>query len=362
MILMRSRLLLPSAAAALVLITSGCSSSGDGSDDQDTAVAAAFYPLAYVAERIAAGTPTDVTALTRPGGEPHDLELDVQTTATISEADLVVFLEDFQPAVDEAVEQNASGKTLNAAEAVDLLAVEESEEEHAEHADERSDEPVGGETEEHADDHTSDETADHADEETADHADEETEEHAEEEQTADTHDHGDEDPHFWHDPLRMADLGDAVAAELAALDEENASSYEENAVDLRADLEALDRAFAEGLADCERDTVVVSHDAFGYLEKYDVHLTGIAGLSPDAEPSPAHLAELQELIREEGITTVFSERLAAPKLSETLANDLGIDTAVLDPIEGLTDDTSGEDYLSLMEQNLTALRTANGCA
>jgi zinc transport system substrate-binding protein len=106
---------------------------------------------------------------------------------------------------------------------------------------------------------------------------------------------------------------------------------------------------------------VVSHDAFGYLEKYGLHLAGVAGLSPDAEPTPANLADLHELIQDEGITTVFSERLASPRFTEPLADDLGIKTEVLDPIEGLTDETSEEDYLSLMEQNLDALREANGC-
>ena len=316
MILMRSSMI-TSVLAGTVLLASGCSAfeDGGGGDGGEVTVVAAFYPLEYVAERVA-GDAAEVTLLTQPGGEPHDLELDVQATAAVTEADLVVFEHGFQPAVDEAVEQNASGEAVDAAEVVDLLAAEESEEEHEEHAEEEGD----------------------------------------------AHEHGDEDPHFWHDPLRMADLGDAVAERLAEADEANAALYEDNAADLRADLEALDKAFTDGLASCERDTVVVSHDAFSYLEKYGVHLTGIAGLSPDAEPSPAHRAELEELIRDEGITTVFTERLAAPELSETLAADVGIDTAVLDPIEGLTVETSSEDYLSLMEENLEALRTATECA
>ena len=106
---------------------------------------------------------------------------------------------------------------------------------------------------------------------------------------------------------------------------------------------------------------MVSHDAFGYLQKYGLHLAPIAGLSPDAEPTPAVLAELSELIETEGLTTVFSERLASPALADTLATDLGLRTDVLDPIEGLTDETADEDYLSLMRQNLAALQEANGC-
>ncbi len=106
---------------------------------------------------------------------------------------------------------------------------------------------------------------------------------------------------------------------------------------------------------------MVSHDAFGYLAPYGLHVEGIAGLSPDAEPTPADLARLQDLITTDGITTVFAERLGSQKSSQTLADDLGITTAVLDPIEGLGDETADEDYLSLMRENLAALQLANGC-
>lgn len=331
---MRSSLAL---ATATALLATGCSAlSDDGGESGDVVVAAGFYPLAYVAERVAASTPAEITLLTQPGAEAHDLELDVQATAVISEADLVVFEQGFQPAVDEAVEQSATGETLDAAAVVDLLAVTESEEEHAEHAEDPG----------HED-------ADHEDGE--DH--ETGEEHAEE----DAHDHGDEDPHFWHDPRRMAELGDAVADRLAEVDPDHAATYQDNAAALRADLEALDQELADGLAACERDVVVVSHDAFGYLEKYGIHLEPIVGLTPDSEPSPAHRAELEELVRAEGITTVFAERLGSYENSESLAGDLGLTVGVLDPIEGLTTETSGEDYVSLMQANLEALRTANGC-
>ena len=293
---------------ASVLLT-GCAALGDDSSASGRTVVSAFYPLQYVAERVA-GDLADVENLTEPGGEPHDLSLSVRQTAEVAEADLVVYLAGFQGAVDEAVEQTAEGEVVEAGAAVDL-------------------EPASG-GHEHTDEHG--------------------------------HDDGDLDPHFWLDPLRMAELGDAVAGALAAVDPGNADTYEANAADLRTDLEALDAAYAEGLADCQRHTIVVSHDAFGYLAKYGLAMEPIAGLSPDAEPTPADLAHLQEVIEHDGITTVFSERLASPALTETLADDLGIEIAVLDPVEGLTDETAGEDYLSLMAANLTALPRANGCS
>ena len=139
------------------------------------------------------------------------------------------------------------------------------------------------------------------------------------------------------------------------------TTYAANAAALRSDLESLDRSYDKGLANCDRSTVVVSHDAFGYLAKYGLDMEPIVGLSPGAEPTPADLARLQDLIRTDGITTVFSERLVSPRLSQSLATDMGITTAVLDPIEGLSDQTADDDYLSLMKQNLAALRKADGC-
>ena len=280
---------------AVLLGTSGCAALAD---DDAVTVAAGFYPLGYVAERVA-GDAVTVEVLTAPGTEAHDLELTIKESAAIAGADLVIHESGFQPAVDAGVAQNAGGAVLDAAAVVDLL--------------------PGTET-------------------------------------------GDRvDPHFWLDPLRMADLGDAVADELAQVDPAAADAYAQRAGTLRRDLEAIDAAYVAGLADCERSTVVVSHDAFGYLEKYGLVIEGVAGLTPDAEPTPAGLASLQALIADEGVTTVFYERLASPRLVDALADDLGLRTAVLDPIEGLTDATAEEDYGSLMEQNLEVLRTANAC-
>jgi len=293
--------------SVLVLLVAlpGCAALSDespGSAD-GVQVATAFYPLQYVAQRVA-GDRATVENLTQPGKEPHDLELTVTETAVIADADLVIHERGFQPGVDEAIAQNATGEVIDAAATVGLEPFDE----------------ASGEG------------------------------------------HGDLDPHFWQDPLRMADLGDAVAAELGRADRGNADVYEANAGELRSDLESLDADYARGLANCERTTVVVSHDAFGYLGKYGLEMEPIAGLSPGAEPTPADLARLQDLIRDEGVTTVFSERLVSPRLSQTLADDMGITSAVLDPVEGLSDETAGEDYLSLMRANLDALERANGCA
>lgn len=168
------------------------------------------------------------------------------------------------------------------------------------------------------------------------------------------------DPHFWLDPTRMADLGDAVADALIEIDPDNEDVYRDNAAELRLEMQRLETAYADGLADCERDTVVVSHDAFGYLQRFGIELAPIAGLSPGAEPTPAHLAQLQDLATEKGITTVFTETLGSSKMADTLADDLGLRTDVLDPIEGVAEG-SDDDYLSIMRRNLEKLQEANGC-
>ncbi|MEI2713530.1 MAG: metal ABC transporter substrate-binding protein [Nocardioides sp.] len=295
---------------AVLLLASALSGCASSQDDQRREIAAAFYPLAYVAERVA-GDAYDITNLTSPGGEPHDLELSIRQTADLAGADVVLMLSGFQPAVDAAVSAHARGRVIDAASAVSL--------EHA-HSDH-----------DHGDDTHSD------------------------------HDHGDEDPHFWLDPMRMADLGDEVAAALSAVEPSRASYFSSRALTLRDELTALDREFHTGLARCEISTVVVTHEAFGYLEKYGLHFEAILDLSPDAEPTAAVLADLRSLIEREGITTVFSERLASAQTAAALAREAGVDTAVLDPIEGLAPGQSA-DYLDLMRADLTALKEANRCA
>ena len=122
-----------------------------------------------------------------------------------------------------------------------------------------------------------------------------------------------DDPHFWLDPTRLAKVATAVESQVAKADPAHRADYERNLATLHRQLTRLDAAFSRGLATCRITTIVVSHDAFGYLgRRYGLHVVGINGLSPDAEPSPAHIRQLQDLITQDGITTVFSERLASP--------------------------------------------------
>ncbi|GCE75478.1 metal ABC transporter substrate-binding protein [Cellulomonas biazotea] len=313
----RPLLLAPALALPVLLAGCGATASGTSGDDGTVQVLASFYPLQMVAQEVG-GDRVQVESLTPPGAEPHDVELSPAQVAHVADADLVVYLSGFQAAVDDAVAQTEPSDVLDAADVTTL---------------------ISGEGDEH----------DHADDE-----------HAEDEHAEEEHDHGSLDPHFWLDPSRMPAVADAVAEHLTALDPDGADEFAANAAALSERFTALDEAYRTGLAECGIRTFVTSHTAFGYLaDRYDLEEVGISGIDPEAEPSPARLAEVSDVVRDEGVTTIFFETLVSPKVAETLAADLGVGTAVLDPIEGVTDDA---DYFSIAEANLDALRVALSCS
>ena len=165
----------------------------------------------------------------------------------------------------------------------------------------------------------------------------------------------DDDPHVWLDPGLYARLAGRTAE---ALGDPSAADA------LVARLHRLDGEFREGLSHCDRREIVTSHAAFGYLAAaYGLEQVALTGLSPEAEPSPRRLEELVERIRRERATTVFFETLVSPRLAETVAREAGARTAVLDPLEGLSDEEAarGADYFCVMRRNLRALRAALGC-
>lgn len=175
----------------------------------------------------------------------------------------------------------------------------------------------------------------------------------------------DADPHVWLDPVLMRETVAAVTDGLVEADPDHAAGYERRARALERRLDELDAEFEAGLADCERDTIVTAHAAFGHLaDRYGLEQLAIAGVAPDEEPSPARIAELADLVEDEGVTTIFTETLVSPDVAETLAREAGgLETAVLNPLEGLTDDevAAGDDYFTVMRDNLAELRVALGC-
>ncbi|GAA1578241.1 MULTISPECIES: metal ABC transporter substrate-binding protein [Kribbella] len=307
------RAIIAGAATLAVLALAGCGAPADGTADGKLSVVTSFYPLEFIARTIG-GDAVHVTTLTAPGVEPHDLELTPKQVASIAEAKLVVYEKNLQPAVDEAVDQNAKDAGFDVAPAAQL-------------------EDTGADFEEHTD------------------------------AAPVAHKDNALDPHFWLDPVRYANVVKAVEEKLATVDSANAAGYHERAKALLAQVGALDTEYRTGLAHCELTTFVTSHEAFAYLAKrYGLTMIGIAGFTPDAEPTPSRIKEVQDIVKAQHVTTIFYEELVSPKVAETIANDVGVKTAVLSPIEGLSDANSKDTYLTLMRRNLQELEKANGCS
>jgi zinc transport system substrate-binding protein len=315
------------AAAAVGLGTlSACSSDSSAAGNTDKFdVVASFYPMQYLAEQIG-GDHVNVTTLTQPGQEPHDLELSAKQTARMGEADAVLYLKTLQPAVDEAVGQADVKTKIDAATLTKL-------EDH------------GSVEHDHGHDHGGEE---HAAEEHSGEAHSEEEEHA-------------LDPHVWLDPVKYAEIAEGVATAFEKADPDNAADYRKNADALTKKLADLDTAYKDGLANTDTKVFFTNHAAFGYLaERYGLTQEAINGLDPESEPSPARIKELQDEAKADGVTTVFYETLVSDKTAKTLAKDAGLKTDVLDPLEGITDKSMGDDYIAVMESNLKALEAALG--
>ncbi len=305
-----SRAVLAVLASLGLLGLAGCSSVAPASSESgQLSVTAAFYPFQFVAERVGGGR-VGVTNLTPPGSEPHDLELSPKQVANLGEVDLVIYQQGFQPSVDAAVQTVPPRRFVDTASFLTLRALAE------------GDSPDGG----------------------------------------DDHEQGALDPHTWLDPNNMIAITEQVRDALSAADPASATAFADNAKALIADLTSLDAEYTKGLAGCRRTVFITSHEAFGYLaDRYGLRQVGIRGIEPDTEPTAARIAEVQTIARENQVTTIFFETLVSPTVAESVAGDLGLVTDVLDPLEGITDQSRGSDYLEVMRSNLAALQKANGC-
>ena len=172
------------------------------------------------------------------------------------------------------------------------------------------------------------------------------------------------DPHFWIDPVMYKKMASIVEQAFELKDPENAILYATNLKVLDAKLDALDHEYRVGLSHCAKKDIVTSHSAFAYLAKeYGLNQVSIAGLSPDAEPSPKQLVDIATFAKKNDVKYIFFESLVSPRLADTIANEIGAKTLVLNPLEGLTpaDVATGKDYFSVMRENLGNLRIALNC-
>lgn len=297
------------------LIISGCdsgpstptSANTPGAAGGPVSVVVSFYPIEYLARRIG-GEHVEVFNPVPPGAEPHDLELTPRSIERIQKSRVFLYLgEGFQPAVDRALD-TIKGPDLvvkDVAEGLRLVpGVDEAEEESG------------------------------------------------------------LDPHIWLDPVMAQGIAGNVAAALKQADPANADTYTANADKVKGDLAALDADFKSGLANCKRKEIITSHAAFAYLaNRYGLEQVPVTGLSPEAEPSPARLQEIIAFAREHDAKYIFFETLVEPKVAQLIASEVGAQTLVLNPIEGLTSEqvSAGSDYISIMRENLANLKTALDC-
>lgn len=290
-------------------------SGGSGKDDNKIQAVATFYPM-YEFTKEVLGETGEVSLLVTAGTEPHDYEPSAKDMADISDADVFVYnSEAFETWVENLTDNLNEDKTLviEAADEIELLT-------------------------------TTEETHDHE---------------SEAETDEDGHDHDGVDPHVWTDPLMAVKEVQEIAQELGEKYPEQKATFDKNAQNYITKLEQLDADYQAAFKDAKNKTFLVQHAAFGYLaHQYGLTQESIAGLSPDQEPTPARLAELKHFVEEHEVSVIYFEENANSKVAETLSNETGVELAVLNPLESLTNDQmeAGETYLSVMEDNLAALQ------
>ena len=309
---LRSSLGLASLVAAPFLFVTGCSGSQGAQTDTSTCtdanlnVSASFYPMYDFTSKVG-GDHVSVTCLVPAGTEPHDWEPSSTDVANITKSDLLVYngasmehwIDDVTSAADGSLKtcEASKGLTLRAGEA------EEGEEQ---------DGPVY-------------------------------------------------DPHVWLAPenakAEMANIKDA----LSEIDPGHASDYESNYEEYAAKFDELDKEYSEKLSAVPNKTIVVSHEAFGYLcDAYGLTQVPITGMDAEGEPDAQTMASIIDQVKATGIKTIFSEDLVSPKVAQQIADATGAECKVLNPIEGLEQDEldAGEDYFSVMRSNLDELVAA----
>jgi zinc transport system substrate-binding protein len=303
---------------ALATAGGGCGSRSSAAPDRDTlSVAVAFYPIEEIVRNVG-GEHLRVVDLTPPGGEPHDLELTPERAADLERADVAFYLGGgFQPAVEKAVAALPERvRRVDLLTRIELLPVTPALNGTSGEVD--GEELAGG-----------------------------------------------KDPHVWVDPENMVTLTTAVAETLDAADPARRAEHARGADAYRARLNDLGQQFASTLRSCASRSIVTSHRAFEYLSRrYGLKQIPIAGISPDEEPDPRSLEAVAQAAQADGVGVIFFEHRVSPKLSETVAAEIGATTDTLDPVESLTraDLEAGTTYVSIQEANLAALARALRCS
>ena len=293
---------------SLSLLT-GCGSSAETDTNAygKLRVLTSFYPMYDFTCKIG-GDLVDVTNMVPSGTEPHDWEPSTNDLKNLEKADMFVYNgADMETWADDLLTSKSDSlRVVMASENVELMTTD------GEH-----------------------EGADHH--------------------------HGDFDPHVWLDPENAKTEMETIKDALAEADPANAQTYQANFDKYAAELDALDKEYSDTLSPLPNKTIVVAHEAFGYLcAAYGLEQVGIEGLSPDSEPDPGRMAEVIDFVRANNVRTIFFEELVSPKVAQTIASETGAEAKMLNPYEGLSDEqlAAGADYFSVMRDNLAALTEA----
>ncbi|MBT2696135.1 zinc ABC transporter substrate-binding protein [Bacillus sp. ISL-40] len=297
-----------------LLFLSGCSNAVSTKNEKTSEgsnklqIVTTFYPMYYFAQKVA-GNSANVELLVPNGAEPHDWEPTAKDMAKIQDADMFIYNSRYFESWTEKVLKSINDSNLNVVEAsngIELMdALESEEEEHnSEHASAK-------------------------------------------------------DPHVWLSPVLAQQEVENIAKALEHADPKNKDQFEKNAADLNSQLTDLDRLYKETIDKAKKKEFVTQHAAFGYLAKqYGLTQIPIAGLSPDVEPTLGKLAALTELTKKDNVKIIYFEELTSSKVAQTLADEIGAKTEVLNPLEGLTkeEQEKGLDYIDVMKKNLEALK------
>ena len=300
-------------------LLAGCGAAGSTTENTESdklQVVTTFYPMYDFTKQVAQDD-AEVSMLLEAGMEVHSFEPSSQMIAEIQDADVFIYnspeMETWVPDVLASID-TSDMVVICASDAITLLEYE-------------------GEA--HAHDHESEEKGANA-----------------------GHSHT-VDPHVWLDPVLAQTEVSTIAEGLAEADPDNAEDYLENAGIYNGKLNELDEAYRAAFEGTENRTFVTQHAAFAYLAaRYDLNQISVTGLNAEVEPSAAALATLSDYVKANNILHIYFENNASSQTAETLAEEVGVELAVLSPLEGITeeDQKKGSDYISVMLDNLEALK------
>ena len=300
-------------AVAVSLVACGKGKEESSGNDDQLNIVTSFYPM-YDFTKNVVGDKANISILIDGGVDSHDYEPSAKDMAKIQDADVFVYNSNEMETWVESVLKNidtSKVKVIEASEGIELLEGEDHEEDHDDH-------------------------------------DHEEEEHSHE-----------YDPHVWLNPVLAKTEVENISKGIIEVDSQNKAYYEENTTKYLEELTALDRAYQESFENAMNKKFVTQHMAFSYLaEQYDLEQIAITGISTDQEPTPKELKTIQDLVTEEKVDYIYTEGNSSEKIAKTISSATGAELATLRTMETVAkkERESGVDYLSIMKDNLEALK------